>query len=256
MDISGEKLPIPYEENTPLYDLIEITNLVKQAEDILLGKIGQSETGQSETGQSDKEITVQQWGERYDYGSPEFGLFNPNSFEESIKVYRNIKVNTISDENGQTYYHFSCESQNGILSPYLNELTIISFDSFAGSLLNINNIVIPLHEFINVTRMEEIVPQTDACSNHQLRCEPTIGYGVNCYSVWSNREFALPNTSIPLIMRAIGYFQVIERDNSKVIDEYCIDTLKVPDSNLSDICVNSSSKNEGLFTRCWKAIWG
>jgi len=251
MDISGDQLPIPYEENIPSYDLIEIANLVKQAEDILLGK-----TGQSETGQGDKEITVQQWGERYDYS-----LFNPNSFEESIKVYRNIKVNTISDENGQNYYHFSCESQNGILSPYLNELTIISFDSFAGTLLNINNIVIPLYEFINVSRMEEIVPQTDACSNQQLRREPALGYGVNCYSVWSNREIALPNTSIPLIMRAIGYFQVIERDNSKVIDEYCIDTLKVSDSDSSDsnstnICVNSSSKNKGLFTRCWKAIWG
>ena len=257
MDISGEQQPVPYEENVPLYesvkgpteiDISEISKLAKQIEDTLLG----------ESTEGEKEITVQQWGETYDYGAPEIGLFNPNSFEESIKVYKNIKVSTASDENGQNYYHFSCPSQNGILSPYLNELIIISFDSFAGTLLNINNIVLPLHEFIHVSRMEEIVPQNEVCPNHQLRNEPALGYGVKCYSIWSHREFSLPNTSIPLIMRAISYFQSIERENSKVVDEYFVDTLRPEDYRDTEGVVehsNSSPSNDGLLKRFFKIFW-
>jgi len=252
MDISGiQEQQMSCEEESPLYELIEntetsdvseITKLAKYAEDVLLG----------ESTQGEKEITVQQWGETYDYGAPEIGLFNPNSFEESIKIYRNIKISTISDENEQNYFHFSCPSQNGILSPYLNELIIITFDSFAGTLLNINNIVIPLQEFIHVSRMEEIIPQNEVCPNHQLRSVPVLGYGVKCYSIWSHREFSLPNTSIPLVMRAIGYFN--SNESCKVVDEYFADTLRPGDYKEEDNS-NSSSSNDGLLKRLFKIIW-
>jgi hypothetical protein len=178
---------------------------------------------------------VEDWNETFNYGLSEFERYTLDDFKESMNAYSNITINVDEDkESNYKYYSFESKTNNGFISHAFFKVFIIVFESYNSTLININSTIMPLYDFINITHMNEMDENSHDIL-YELRKVPTIGGQVRCFSEWTQKEFVIKNVSIPILMRAVSYFQQLEKDKDKEVDK---------DNLVNEVIVNEFIKYE------------
>jgi hypothetical protein len=178
---------------------------------------------------------VEDWNETFNYGLSEFEQFSIDEFKQNINKYNNITIH--SDEDNETnykYYLFESNTKGTFSHSYSFRVFIILFESYNTQLININNTIMPLYDFINITHMTEEV-KTNEIGVHELRVMPFIGNTIKCFNEWTQKQFSIQNVSIPILMRAVSYFQQLEKDKDKELDK---------DQLVNDVIVNEYINHE------------
>ena len=172
---------------------------------------------------------VEDWNETFNYGLSEFERYSLDEFKENINNYSNIDIKVDEDtESNYKYYSFEATTNNGFISHTSLKVFIVVFESYNSTLININDTIMPLYDFINITYMNEVNDITHDIVN-ELRKVPFTGDTIRCYTEWTQKEFIIKNVSISILMRAISYFQQIEKDKEKELDK---------DNLVNDVIVN------------------
>ena len=195
------------------------------------------------------QTNVEAWG----VSTHELHSYSADSFKDARKDYEDIKVSVVKDDTYEYYYFQTADKSSALL--------IIKFETIKGTLLNINNVIIPLKEFISFTSVRTFKNDFDLemCPTHELRSTPVLGYEI--MMAGDHSSTTLHNVTIPLIMRAITYFtkefgQKFETDFESMkarFEPIDLDAIAVPNE-----CKEANKKQKehlGLIRFIFKYLW-
>jgi hypothetical protein len=152
-----------------------------------------------------------------------FAHFDSDILRNTTSVYDDIKIKSRVDDNGWEYYVFD-SGENELLSAS-QYLSVVVFPSKKHTLVNINGVVLPLSEFLDITHLDDkssiaapekkITDLRSVPNQNAIKCTTTTG------------SFSIPNASIPVIMKAMS----VLIDNGS--DDFKKETVASPDSLLN-----------------------
>jgi hypothetical protein len=178
---------------------------------------------------------VEDWNETFNYGLSEFEKYTNDDFKDNINNHSNIIIHTDEDiDANYKYYLFESHIKSTFLNKSELKVFVVLFESYNDTLININDTIMPLYDFINITHIFEDNKHIES-GYSELRNIPYTGNTIICYNEAEQKQFSIKNISIPILMRAISYFQQLEKDKDKELDK---------DQLVNDVIVNEYINHE------------
>jgi hypothetical protein len=184
--------------------------------------------------------------------SNNFSSFEPNSLKNFVKTYRNIKVSSIvDDELDRTYYLFDTFNSN--------PLTIMKFETSMSTLLSINDVVVSLYDFLDISNIEVVEEERTADIRDYNNNKKSSVY---CTTHGNSKKFKIPNATIPAITMALSVLSK-EYDDDCDCSSYYSDSTHSHSthdstSNDHDQCSESHcnhSDDAGLIRTVFRKLW-
>jgi hypothetical protein len=155
-----------------------------------------------------------------DGSTANYSAFNSNPVENAVKQFNNIKVTHSVDELSRDFYYFDDFG--------MKPMVIVVFETPNGDLISVNDIVMPLEEFLDVSHIKQASVTAPAKSEggdlREIMCDSGRYGTVNCKTN-DAKEFTVPNSNVKLVMMALSilseeYHDDRYSESSDDTDEY------------------------------------
>ena len=181
-----------------------------------------------------------------------YSAFNSNPVENTVKQFNNIKVTRSEDELGRDFYFFDDFGAR--------PMVIVVFETPSGDLISVNDIVLPLDEFLDISHIKQAslnVPVKSEGGDLREIMSDSGRYGtVNCKTC-DDKVFTVPNTNVKLVMMALSilsdeyhdrYSETSEDDEYESEEDEC-------DEEEHEPVVKQQTEHVGLIRSLVRWLW-
>jgi hypothetical protein len=133
----------------------------------------------------------------------QFTKYDTNQLKTIMDDFNNIKITENVDSFDREFF---CLDDSG-----LKPLVLVVFKTQSSTLVSVNDIVLPLSEFMKITHLHQEIKESSENTIKNIRDykrEEKSGFHVTVLCKTSmNTDITIPNTTVKLVMMAMTIFQ-------------------------------------------------
>lgn len=187
-----------------------------------------------------------------DGSTANYSAFNSNQVENTVKQYNNIKVTHSVDARNRDFYFFDDFG--------MKPMTIVVFETPSGDLLSVNDIVLPLDEFLDISHIKQanVSAKSESADLREIMTD-SGRYGTVLCKTHDDKEFTIPNSNVKLVMMAISILSEdygnysSDSSDSTCEEEYESDEEETEEDEKKPI--QNQDEHVGLIRRLVRWLW-